>query len=91
MRKRNAKDTLPQYFYIARGSDRSLCGGVGASYSVCNGSIPIWREPGDYEWARRFSTVEKAMEYAVQNNMFGVLIVDRSGTIYDARSLPEVK
>ena len=59
-----AKPEPRRFFYIARGRDHSLCGGVATSSGISMRNVPIWRKPGDYEWERRFGTVEKAMEYA---------------------------
>ena len=80
-----AKPEPRRFFYIARGRDHSLCGGVATSSGISMRNVPIWRKPGDYEWERRFGTVEKAMEYAAQNMMFGVLVVDDRGTVLAVR------
>ena len=84
------KENLPEFFYIARARDRALCGGVATNCGIATRNVPIWRKPGEYEWARRFATVEKAMEYATHNLMFGVLIVDRSGNVIAVREAEEV-
>lgn len=79
-----------QFFYIARAQDRALCGGVATNCGIAIRNVPIWRKPDDYEWARRFTTVDKAMGFAAQNMMFGVFIVDDRGTVFAVRDMEKV-
>ena len=88
--RKYAAGNLPEFFYIARARDRSLCGGVATNCGVSMRAIPIWRKPYEYEWARRFATAEKAMEYVTQNEMYNVLIVNRKGMIMASRGPKEV-
>lgn len=72
-------DRKLRYFYIRK--DGYLCGGVSRGDGTRMRGIPVWRKPGDFQWARRFTTVENAVKYAECNEMFDVSVVDDTGTV----------
>lgn len=75
-----------RYFYIARDRDGALCGGIAPNDGSRMRSLPIWRMPNDFEWARRFLSVESAVQYTKLNHIYGVSVIDRGGTVLYVRA-----
>lgn len=69
-----------QYFYIADSGGR-LCGGIARSNGCTISKFPIWREKGNYKWARRFTSIENAIQYAKDNDMLSTHVVDGMGNV----------
>lgn len=74
-------DREVQYFYIAENGSGRLCGGVTQSNGCTISKFPLWREKGNYRWARRFTSVENAMQYAKDNDMLDTHVVDDTGNV----------
>lgn len=75
-----------QYFYIAENGSGRLCGGVTHSNGCTISKFPIWRDKGNYRWARRFTSVENAVQYAENNDMLNVHVIDGFGQVVYARN-----
>lgn len=50
-----------QFYYIRKNDDNFLLHGVAVGQSRNLPTIPIFKAPRSFEWARRFSTVENAI------------------------------
>ena len=70
-----------QYFYIAENDGEKLCGGMTRSSSsgYAMSKFPVWRNKGNYKWARRFTSVENAVKYANDNGIANIHIIDGFG------------
>lgn len=79
MRKRRIAD--PEYVYIRRNSDEYLLNGVSLCKSKIRAPIVLWKLPGCYDLARRFTSVDNAEKCIRDYGIVGASVVDRAGRI----------
>ena len=73
-----------QFFYIMDNGTRNLLHGVRVDSSGSAGGrtpIALWKPPGSFEWARRFSSIFSAVECAAECRFTNVSVIDRAGRV----------
>jgi len=79
MHKRRIAD--PDYVYIRRNSDEYLLNGISLVKSKIRAPIILWKLPGCYDLARRFTSIEHAEKCIQEYGIMGASVVDRAGRI----------
>ena len=82
MRKRRIADS--DYVYVRRNSDGYLLNGVSLGKSKIHAPIILWKLPGCYDLARRFTSIEHAEKCIQDYAIVGASVVDRAGRILKA-------
>lgn len=78
--KRNARVELPPIrFYYIRNESGMLLSGAAHSFHI--GTAVTWRRSWEYDWARRFLSVNAAIKYGIEYGVYGAEIVDRAGRV----------
>lgn len=78
---RNGKITPIPYVYVRRESDGYLLHGISPGESKAHAPIVIWKTPGSFDWARRFSTVDNAEKCIRDYRIEGAVVIDRAGRV----------
>ena len=79
MRKRRIAEQ--DYVYIRRNGDEYLLNGVSLCKSKSRAPIVLWKLPGCYDLARRFTSIEHAEKCIRDHGIVGASVVDRAGRI----------
>ena len=88
-KKIHGAQTSPPVFYYIRNNGMLLSG---AARSFHIGKAVTWRKGREYDWARRFLSVDAAIKYGIEYGVYGAEIVDRAGRVVgDVPTMKEVQ
>ena len=79
--KRSIRDKAEQYCYIRRNADAFLLHGIALRDGRTGTRFQVWKTPGSFDMARRFSSLDNAIRYATDNHIAGVSVIDIAGRV----------